>query len=86
MKRSIGFASGPSGTAGRTTGFNDHQTSPSTLLVCVSAFPIESEAQRQMIQSNARAEKTLRIAPGLSSDETIGSIERGAEKGSESGG
>jgi hypothetical protein len=26
MKRSIGFASGPSGTLGLTTGFNDHQS------------------------------------------------------------
>ena len=54
MKRSIGLDSGPSGKAGRTTGFNDHQTSALALLVWV-APPVKIEAQRQIIQSNCRA-------------------------------
>jgi hypothetical protein len=31
----MGLDSGPSGNGGRTTGFNDHQTSFVALLVCV---------------------------------------------------
>ena len=53
MNRSIGLVSGPSGNAGCTTDFNDHQTSPLALSVFVSLFAGEIETQKPMIQSNA---------------------------------